>query len=399
MTKKKICVLTTKSITIKGFLINQLDFLSQNGFEVTVVCDKDIDFFNELPSTIEYRPITMKRGVDGFGMFKSIRDLYRLFKLEKFDIVQYSTPNAAFYTSIASWLAKIPVRLYCQWGIRYVGFSGWKRLLFKGFEKVTCYLSTDIEPDSNGNLEFCRNEKLYPSHKSRVIWNGSANGVDLTKFNINMKNQWQLQIRSMFNIQDNDFVFGFIGRINRDKGVNELLYAFKEIYKTYPSNVKLLIVGPEENNKEIDQDIYEWSKKCGAVIYSGFTTEVEKYYAAMDVFILPSYREGFGTVVIEAEAMGIPVVVTDIPGPTNAMQDGVTGFVVPKGEVDPLVQKMDRLLNDLDLCKKLGINAFEFARDKFEQKELWGHVLIDRNQLIWKSRLVTTGVYKRDVQR
>lgn len=395
---KKICVVTTKSITLKAFLIDQLEFLSINGYEVTVICDADKELIQILPNSIIYKPIAMNRGIDFWGMLKSIYIMYKLFKSEKFNIVQFSTPNAAFYTSIASWLAKIPVRLYCQWGIRYVGYKGLKRQLLKFIEKITCSLSTDIEPDSKSNLEFGRKEGLFPTHKSRVIWNGSANGVDLTKFNINERGKWRKQIREFYEIDSDNFVFGYIGRIDRDKGINELLLAFKKIQKDYKEKVKLLIVGPDDKSFGIDEELFEWSKKCEDVIYCGFSNEVEKYYSAMDVFILPSYREGFGSVVIEAEAMGTPVIVTDIPGPIDAMVKGETGLVVQKGDIKSLVESMNQLYSDPKLRFRMGESAVEFSTNKFEQKKLWKHVLVDRNNLIQKSGTINLGEYKKNAQ-
>ncbi|WP_062109517.1 glycosyltransferase family 4 protein [Bacillus niameyensis] len=377
---KKLCVVTTTSITIKSFLINQLSYLSHHGYVVTVVCDYDADLAKILPKNINYNPISMNRGVEGIGMIKSIWNLYRFFKSKKFDIVQYSTPNAAFYSSVSAWGAKIPIRLYCQWGIRYVGYTGWKRKLFKIVEKLTCKLSTNIQPDSYGNLQFGREEGLYSASKGEVIWNGSANGVDLNTFDVQKKDQWRLHIRELYKIEEKDFVFGFIGRLNKDKGVNELLHSFKNVYQKYP-HAKLLIVGPDEGIETINPQIYRWSTQCKGVIYCGYKTDIEKYYAAMDAFVLPSYREGFGSVVIEAGIMGVPAIVTNIPGPTNAMKPNVTGFVVPKASVNPLQTSMEKILLDRDLCRQMGLNAYLFTRDHFEQKTLWKHILANRNEL------------------
>lgn len=380
---KKLCVVTTTAITIKSFLINQLSYLSHHGYIVTVVCDYDADLAKILPKNINYKPIPMNRGIEGIGMIKSMWNLYRFFKSEKFDIIQYSTPNAAFYSSIASWGAKTPIRLYCQWGIRYVGYTGWKRKLFKILEKITCKLSTNIQPDSYGNLQFGREEGLYSALKSEVIWNGSANGVDLKTFDIRHKDQWRSEIRELYKIDKDDIVFGFIGRICKDKGVNELLESYKSIYQKYP-HVKLLIIGSDEGLETINPEIYRWSTQCEGVTYCGYKTDIEKYYAALDVFVLPSYREGFGSVVIEAGVMGVPAIVTNIPGPTNAMKPNVTGLVVPKASVSYLQASMEKLLLNRELCRQMGMNAYVFSRDQFEQKTLWKHILANRNELINK---------------
>ncbi len=131
-------------------------------------------------------------------------------------------------------------------------------------------------------------------------------------------------------------------------------------------------------------------------VFCGYTNEIEKYYSAMDVFILPSYREGFGSVVIEAEAMGNAVIVTDIPGPIDAMKKGVTGLTVRKGEVGELVNAMKKLFDEVDLLLLMKENAVKFSRENFEQKKLWNHVLNDRNLLIQRTRTKSMGVYRKN---
>ncbi|WP_078595895.1 glycosyltransferase family 4 protein [Evansella clarkii] len=380
MTNKRICFVTTTSVTIKSFLIGQLEYFYMRGYEVTVICNNDLQLAKSLPSYINYKPVEMVRGVNSANAIRCIYQLYKIFKKENFDIVQYSTPNAALYTSVAAWLARVPVRLYCQWGIRYVGFEGWKRQFFKLLEKAVCTLSTYIEPDSLGNLNFSFREKLYKPRKSRVIWNGSANGVDLVKFDISKKCYWNKLIRKQYNIQPDELVIGFIGRLDKDKGINELLQAFKKISDEY-QNCKLLIIGPDDKVEGLEPEIYKWSKSFDSVIYTGFTTQVEKFIAAMDLFVLPSYREGFGSVVIEAEAMGVPVIVTDIPGPVDAMQPGITGLTVPKGSVQPLVDAMEQMILNPKEREEMGKNAFNFARTNFAQEKLWDYILEDRDRL------------------
>lgn len=354
--------------------------MSEKDYEVTVVCSYDEELSKNLPNNVIYKPVNMSRGVNILEPVKCILQLFKFFRSSNFDIVQYSTPNAALYTSIAAWFAKVPVRLYCQWGIRYVGFEGWKRQFFKLLEKTVCTLSTYIEPDSLGNLNFSFGEKLYKPSKSGVIWNGSANGVDLVKFDISQKCYWNKLIRKQYNIQPDELVIGFIGRLDKDKGINELLQAFKKISDEY-QNCKLLIIGPDDKVEGLEPEIYKWSKSFDSVIYTGFTTQVEKFIAAMDLFVLPSYREGFGSVVIESEAMGVPVIVTDIPGPVDAMQPGITGLTVPKGSVQPLVDAMEQMILNPKEREEMGKNGFNFARTNFAQEKLWDYILEDRDRL------------------
>lgn len=378
---KKICFVTTVSITVQAFIRPLLTYLLENtDWELTVICDDDPQIRQWLPEAVRYIPVSMKRGISLGGIGAMVK-IAKIFRKEKFDLVQYSTPNASLYASMAAKLAGIPVRLYCQWGIAYVGFQGLKRRIFKMMEKFVCALSTRIEPDSFGNLNFSRQEGLYPPQKSGVIWNGSASGVCLDKFDIRQKDLWHEEIRTRLGIEKTAFVYGFIGRINRDKGINELFTAFRRIAGEH-LDTYLILVGPPDKDEGLDPELYAWAKEEPRVIFCGFSTEVEKYMAAMDVYILPSYREGFGSAVVEAEAMGVPVIISDIPGPRDAMIENATGLVVRKADVQTLYEAMIRIKSDDLLRQSLGRAACELAKEKFEQTQLMGHILADREQLM-----------------
>ncbi|MBO5402304.1 MAG: glycosyltransferase family 4 protein [Clostridia bacterium] len=380
----KICFVTTVSLTLKSFVLELAKAMHATGdFEIHFVCDYDQEFENMLPEYIHYRPISMKRGISFDGL-RAIFEMYRYFKSEKFDLVQYSTPNASCYASIAAKLANVPCRLYCQWGIAYVGFRGLKRSVFKQIEKTVCRLSTRVEPDSFGNLRFSHAEKLYKPDKSCVIWNGSASGVNLKKFDIKQKTTWKTEIREKYGIPRDAVVYIFIGRITRDKGINELFAATKELIEQN-NDAYLLLVGNVEKRESVDAVLYNWSLNEPRVVYCGYTNEVEKYLAASDVYLLPSYREGFGSAVVEAEAMGVPVIVSDIPGPTDAMINEKTGLLTPKADADALYVKVFRLYNDNKLREEYGRNGEAFARTRFEQTKLFDKIIVDRREMIENS--------------
>ena len=377
----KICFVTTVSITLKSFVLELAKAMHETGdFEVHFVCDYDADFEKMLPDYIHYKPISMKRGIS-FDGIKAIVEMRKYFKREKFHLVQYSTPNASCYASIAAKLAGVPCRLYCQWGIAYVGFQGIKRNIFKQIEKLVCKCSTQIEPDSFGNLNFSHSEKLYSSDKSCVIWNGSASGVDLKKFDISQKSKWRDEIRQKYGIPQTAFVYTFIGRITRDKGINELFEASKSALESH-KDIYILLVGNVEKCESVNAELYQWSQEEARIIYCGYTNEVEKYLAASDVYLLPSYREGFGSAVVEAEAMGVPVIVSDIPGPTDAMIHGMTGLLTPKADSEKLRNNMLHLYDNRELCAEYGKKGEHFARTSFEQRELFQKIMDDRRSLI-----------------
>ena len=263
----------------------------------------------------------------------------------------------------------------------FVGFSGIKRSVFKQTEKLVCTLSTWVEPDSFGNLRFSHQEGLYPESKGSVIWNGSASGVDLSKFDVSKKTEWRTEVREQYGIDEDAFVFGFIGRITGDKGINELFTASREILEKEPS-AYLMLVGSMEKSDSVDDALYQWAQQEKRVLFCGYTDVVEQYLSAMDVYILPSYREGFGSAVIEAEAMAVPVIVSDIPGPTDAMRRDETGLVVKKADVPSLRDGMLQLLHDRELCERFGAAGYDFAAENFEQKQLFRLIAEDRRRLL-----------------
>lgn len=378
---KKICFISTIPSTLRTFVLKTAIYLHENtDWDISFICSEDEEFASELPEFIHYFPVPMERGISISGI-KSMMQMKKIFVKEKFDLIQYSTPNASLYAALAGKLAGIPVRLYCQWGMVYVGFEGIKRQVFKAIEKIVCKLSTWIEPDSVSNFNFAHEENLYPQTKGSVIWNGSACGINLEKFDISQKIKYRKDIREKYNFPEDSFVYGFVGRITKDKGINELLAAFKQIYESN-SNVYLMMVGTTEKDDTVDESLFLWSKKCEHVIYTGFTDIVEQYLSAMDTYILPSYREGFGMGVVEAEAMGVPVIVTSIPGPVDAMKENETGIVVKKGSIKELLRAMKKLYEDKHIRKEYSSNAYDFAINNFEQKKLFGKILLDRKRLL-----------------
>ena len=369
-------------MTVNQFLRFCFDALHNDGFDISLICDMDDDFIQALPDYIHAYPIKMSRGIDPVGMISAIKTMKKIFKENAFDIVQYSTPNASLYASIAAKKAKGPIRLYCQWGLVYQGFSGIKRFVFKNIEKTVCRLSTDIQPDSEGNLNLCRQMGFYSEEKSRVVWHGSANGVNLNKFDYSKKALFAKQIREEYQIEDNKIILGFLGRVGKDKGFEELMQAFRILEDKY-DNLCLLYVGPNEKPDTVSKEYLDYFETCSDIIYTGgWVDDAERYYAAMDILIFPSYREGFGSVVIEAEAMGVPVVVSDIPGPQNGMIDGVTGYKVPVKAVDAIVEKVSILIDNEKQRTQFGKAAVSFARDNFDDEVLKEKIVENRNWLL-----------------
>lgn len=378
---KKICYVTTISVSMRHFVLGSAEYLhARESFDITFVCDDDPEFARELPAYIRFHPISMRRGVSPDGI-KAIFSLYRFFRAERFDMVQYATPNASLYAGIAAWCARVPVRLYCQWGVLYTKYSGLRRGLFRLFEKLACRLATSIHPDGFALREFGIRERLFPADKASVVWNGSSRGVDLNVFDIRARAAWRAEIRARCALEAPAFVVGYVGRINRDKGVNELLQAAR-VFLDRHENAWFLLVGPYESTMSIDPTLYQWSKQCSRIVYCGPQRDVNRYMAAMDVMVQPSYREGISLAILEAEAMGTPVIISDIPESVEATDAGKTALVVPKGDARALLDALEACIADPAACSTRAEKGRAFVERNYDQRILYEKILLDKKHLL-----------------
>ncbi len=377
----KIAYVVTISGTIWAFFIPQLRYLADHGFDVTVICSSDPGLQKALGEKVRFMPVDMPRGISLGGSVKAIRDLTQIFRREKFDLIQYSTPNAALYASIAAKRAGCKTRNYHLMGFRFLGAAGKGRAVLKWIEKTACRNSTHIECVSNSNRELGIREGLFPPDKCVVVWNGSTGGVDLARFDCGKREAWRQEIRRKLGYSADDFVYGFVGRITRDKGIHELLQA----YLGLKGDAKLLLVGPTEEMGTLDAALVAKAKEDPGVRFHGPVGDVEKYFAAIDVLVLPSYREGFGNVVIEAAAMGTPAIVTDIPGPTDTV-DETTALVVPVKDADALREAMRSIRGR---SGEMGENAARFVRDRFDSVRLCEKIA-ERKRMLLEGRSIRT---------
>lgn len=382
---KKVCMITTVSLTLKVFVVETAKYLHKKcGYDVTLICDNDEAFKNSLPSYIHYIPVDMARGVDITGV-KSIVDFIKVFREEKFDMVQYSTPNAACYASIAAKIAKVPVRLYCQWGIRYVGMSGIPRKTFKAIEKLVCRSSTDIRAVSPMNKAFAVSEGLYPEGKAVVVGKGGTIGVDMKQYDISKKPGYRFAIRKQYGISNEAFVYGFAGRVSADKGCTELMTAFRKIAESEP-DAKLLIVGPVEDGCGVPAETLEWARKSEQVVMTGMVdgSKMNEYYSAMDVLVHPTYREGFGMVLQEAGALGIAMITTKIPGASEVMEEGISCLLVEPKNILELESAMKKLITDREYTKKIGQAAYERTKRYYDRPIMLENQKADYEDLLTK---------------
>ena len=375
---KKICGIATLPGTIQSFMLGNLEYVSDHGFESYCISSPgDI-----VPEKVKYIPVPqLKWGIMGpIALIKCVRALYKVFKKEKFDIIQYATSNAALCASIAGWLARVPVRINLQWGIAYPVFKGWKRWLFYYSTLLICKLSTSVQPDSKGNLKFSIEHKLYPAKKGSVVYNGSACGVDLEKYNYHKRDEWRREIFDQYHLAHYKTIYGFVGRVVVEKGINELLEAFLNLNR---SDACLMIVGPLNDADRLNQSLYQKAHEADNIIFVGSVANAAKYYAAFDYLMLPSYQEGFGMTILEAAGVGTPSIITDIKGPTELIQDGVNGLICEVKSVESLQTVMQKAFDITEEeYKKMAGNAYEIAVRDFDSEQFKKKFLENRTSLL-----------------
>ncbi len=376
-----ICYIVTIPSTIKSFFVSQINFLVSNGFSVTVICS-DAEVLRETFSNkVKLISVKIPRGINFKDSIKSVKELIKIFKKEHFDLVQYSTPNAAFYGALAAKWCNLKIRNYHLMGLRYLGAKGLFKVVLKTIEKITCKFSTHIECVSHSNMELGIKEKLFSQEKATVVWKGSTGGVDLNRFDIEKRFLWRQQVRDELNLTQEDFVFGFVGRITADKGINEILGAFSDI-----KNAKLLIVGDKEGIDTLDQQLYLQSLNNKNIIYASAVSDIERYFASLDVLLLPSYREGFGNVVIEAAALGTPAIVSNIPGPIDAVKRDETALVIPVKNTQELKSAMQFFLDHPDVLEQFSKNCRDYVEEAFASNKL-NEKILERKRCLLKMDL------------
>ena len=366
MEKKKICCITTVDVTQIAFVADAMYQFVEKGHEVTLVCSDTTKVRKMKGNSFRYVDMPMKRGVSFSGMLVMPWKFRKFFKHEDFDFVQYATPNASLFASAGAWMAGVPVRLYCQWGIRYVGVSGIMRKVLKSLEHLTCYLSTDICPASQKNLEYAVNEGLYRPDKAKIIGNGGTIGIDLAKYDIEHKQKCKDEVLVQYPVLKDKLVICSVGRLSRDKGSFELLEAFNRLAKER-EDIVLMMVGDTEDN--IPENLIPVTKH-ERVLFTGFTNEVNKYLSACDVLVHPSYREGFSMVIQEAMAMQLAVVTTDIPGPSEVIEEGVTGILVQPRDTDSLYEGLKEILSNKTQMEQMAVAGRKRCEKLFNRQRM-----------------------------
>lgn len=380
---KKLIRITTVPISLHKLLNGQLKFMSKY-FEVIAVSSNN-QFFDEIINDLEVRgiKINMTRRISPLTDLLSLIKLIHLFFNEKPVIVHTHTPKAGTLGMIASWLCRVPIRLHTVAGLPLLESKGIKRVVLNFVEKITYACSTKIYPNSFGLKEIIINEGFAKNNKLKVIGNGSSNGIDTSYFSLNSINTEKLaQMRNSMQIESNNFVFIFIGRLVKDKGINELVSAFTYLNKKY-KNTKLLLVGDYESKLDpLSIETIEAIQNQENIIHTGYQADVRPFLSISNVLVFPSYREGFPNVPMQACAMNIPCIVSDINGCNEIIENNKNGLIIPPKNELAIKETMIKIMEDPLLYNYLKSNARASIVDRYDQLSLWRLLKVEYDEQI-----------------
>ncbi len=365
--RKKICLVVTVESAVLCFLLAQLRELVHH-YDVTVLVNTNHpDFLADRGINAKVVPFRIERKIHPWRDITALFSLIHLFRRERFDLVQSLMPKAGLLAMLAGWITGIPLRSHIFTGQVWATRTGAVRTFLKAMDRLMVFAATHLLSDSPSQRDFLVSQGIVSSGSISVLDKGSMCGVDLSRFHPNPAAR--REVRDRYAIRQDDVVFLFVGRLNRDKGVLDLARAFNALCGEM-HNVHLLMVGPEEE-QDIGRRIREICNENQAYIHlTGFTEHPENYMAASDIFCLPSYRESFGDVVMEAAAVGIPSIGSSIYGITDTITEGNNGLLHEAGDVSVLTDCMRKLAGNAEFRKHMGMRARTRAIRDFSSEQV-----------------------------
>ena len=379
----RIVRLATVPFFLLHHLRSQIDALVAAEHEVVLI-SSPIDGADALEriAGVRFVPIDMSRGIAPLRDLAALVPMVRLFRSFRPDVVHSTTPKAGLLCALAGFLARVPVRLHTFTGQPWLELSGPVRWFSRASDWLISRLNTHCYADSPSQCDFLIAEGLCRAGDISVLASGSLAGVDLSRFNSESLAGRALKCRETLAIPFTARVVLFIGRVTRDKGVSELADAFSRI-KAADSEAYLVVVGPTEPERDpLPSALLQALESDERVRMTGYDTDPEKYLAMADLLCLPSYREGFPNVVIEAGALGVPTVGTRINGLRDALVDGVTGLLVPAKNAAALAEALASLLKNEPKRKQMGNAARERVRNLFDSRVVNSRVLEEYKRLL-----------------
>jgi len=369
--KKKIALIVSSPMTFKAFYGNHIKKL-QEEYDVTLIANFDqsdaiFDGVRQIPLNLERKPSILSD-------IKSLKQMISVFKKEKFILVHSTTPKAGFITQIAGFITGTKFRLHIFTGQVWASQSGIKRQVLKKIDIAIASLATHLLADSESQVDFLIKESIPVKSKIKVLGSGSISGVDLNKFTPKDSDS----LRNNLNLKDNDFIFLFIGRLNKDKGIFDLIKSFEIVHSKHPQAVLLIVGSDEENILPFIENHVLYNK---SVFYHEATSKPQDFMALADVLCLPSYREGFGSVIIEAAACGTPSIGSNIYGLTDAIEDRKSGYLFQVGCTKSLSDKMIYSIENSEELQQVSKYGMKRAEEKFSN-DLSSRLLVNYYQSI-----------------
>ena len=368
------------------FLVAQLGYMKERGFHVHVLSSPGADlvaFGRE--EQVPVSAVEMPRRITPWHDLVAVAELLRVVRRVRPTIVHAHTPKAGFLGMIAATLGRVPLRIYHMRGLPLLGATGIRRRLLWCAEWVACRLAHRVLCVSRSLRDVAIREGLCPPEKIKVLAGGSGNGVDAERrFNPErLGEQARPDARRRLGIPPAATVVGFVGRIVRDKGIVELTEAWRRLRERHPE-ARLLLVGPFEPQDPVSPETEALLRKDPRVHLPGLDWNTAPLYAAMDLVALPTHREGFPNVPLEAAAMELPVVATRIPGCVDAVQDGVTGTLVPPRDADALAEALHSYLADPVRRREHGRAGRDRVLREYWQEAIWEHLYDEYCRLLRK---------------
>ncbi|WP_082338121.1 glycosyltransferase family 4 protein [Roseivirga seohaensis] len=380
----KILRITTIPASLRYLLKGQFSFFNQRGFDVQIAsADGDDGRYVQENENVKFHQIPLTRTITPLQDLHCIILLYRLIKKERYDIVHSHTPKAGLVAMIAAWMAKVPVRLHTVAGLPLMEATGIKKQILVMVERLTYSFATKVYPNSFSMSDYISREFFSNTTKLKVLANGSSNGIDLNYFSRNDSLLSEsLALRCELDISSSSKVGVFVGRLVGDKGINELIEATAEIVEK-GSDFHLILVGSFENELDpLKVETYERIRKLSNIHVVGFQPDVRPYLLASDFLVFPSYREGFPNVPLQAGAMGLPSIVSNINGCNEIIVHEQNGLIIPSKSKEALKEAMCRMIKDEELFETLKERSRKSIEDRYDRDLVWEALLSEyRTQL------------------
>lgn len=373
----KIVRITTVPLSLQKLIAGQMGFMASRGFEVIMVSSDFEDKHTlEDKERAKFIPIHMTRKISPIQDLAALYRLFTLLKSLKPAIVHTHTPKAGLIGMLASKLAGVPIRLHTVAGLPLMEAKGLKRLILEQVEKLTYACATKVYPNSTNLKEFIISSNFTRLNKVRVIGNGSSNGIDTGFFKRTPEIEALAQSLCVkWKLTNDNFIYVLVGRLVKDKGVEELVSAFDTLSKAHPA-IRLILVGPEEAELDpLSPNCLEIIKSNQAIISVGYQDDVKPYLALSNVLTFPSYREGFPNVPMQAGCFDLPSIVTNINGCNEIIVEGENGLIIPVKNVNALKDAMEKIYIDKELYGNMVKKARRLIVDRYEQQAVWDLIL------------------------